>query len=189
MVKAEWLHYYRGEPMKPDRTYISCDATFSDSKAGDFVGLAVIHVVGPRFYIQSIQQLRLDFVSTIAALRQMSDVYPMAAILVEDKANGPAIISTLRQTLRKIVSYHPREGKEARVASTLPLWQAGDILLNTDDPSKEAFRQQLLAFPKAKHDDMVDAVTQVFLHEDGGFQGQGSLNWNDDPLTAKDAEW
>jgi predicted phage terminase large subunit-like protein len=49
--------------------------------------------------------------------------------LVEDKANGPAVISMLGRTVPGIVPEEPQGGKEARAAAVSPLVEAGNVWL------------------------------------------------------------
>jgi predicted phage terminase large subunit-like protein len=88
--------------------------------------------------------------------------------LIEDKANGPAIISELRQEISGIVPVDPEGGKLARAQSIAPLWQAGNIEL--PDPQRfqvpwlEEYINNICAFPKAAHDDDMDATSQALIY-------------------------
>jgi predicted phage terminase large subunit-like protein len=73
---------------------------------------------------------RMDFVETCNAFRQLAAKWPQALLkLVEDKANGPAVIASLRRTVPGIVPEEPQGGKEARAAAVSPLVEAGNVWL------------------------------------------------------------
>ena len=44
--------------------------------------------------------------------------------LVEDKANGSAIIATLKRKVSGIIPITPKESKEARASAVTTLWEA-----------------------------------------------------------------
>jgi predicted phage terminase large subunit-like protein len=76
--------------------------------------------------------------------------------LVEDKANGPAIIDALRNELNGIVAVSVQGSKEARVHAAAPDLEAGNYWLPRTEWAEE-FVEECAAFPNAAHDDMVDA--------------------------------
>jgi predicted phage terminase large subunit-like protein len=85
--------------------------------------------------------------------------------LVEDKANGPAIISMLRDKIGGIVPYSPKGSKVARARAFQPDHEAGNLWL--PHPSKypwvEGYVDRFAAFP-AGADDEIDAATQLLDH-------------------------
>ena len=84
--------------------------------------------------------------------------------LVEDKANGPAVISALRKDVAGIIPITPKESKEARASAVSTFWEAGNVYL--PDPSTSLwvgrdFVPELLSFPAGGQDDQGDAMTQA----------------------------
>lgn len=88
-------------------------------------------------------------------------IYPDTnAILIEDKANGSAIIDVMRKKYNNIIAVQPQGGKESRASAIAPLFEAGSVYL----PDKSWLREyinEFVAFPNAPHDDMVDATSQA----------------------------
>jgi phage terminase large subunit-like protein len=59
----------------------------------------------------------------------MSNKWPEAnAKLVEDKANGPAIIAMLRNKMPGLIAIEPDGSKESRVHSEAPEIESGNML-------------------------------------------------------------
>jgi hypothetical protein len=87
---------------------------------------------------------------------------------VEDKANGPAIISELQKEIPGVVAVNPEGGKIARAQATAPLWEAGSIEL--PDPQLfncswiEDYLHNICTFPKAAHDDDMDSTSQALIY-------------------------
>ena len=89
-------------------------------------------------------------------------MYPEAtAKLVEDKANGPAIIDTLKREIAGIMPVSPgSDSKEARAASVSPLFEAGQIYVPHPrwHPESEDLVEEWVGFPNMPHDDQVDSM-------------------------------
>lgn len=94
--------------------------------------------------------------------------------LVEDKANGTAILATMRREISGLKPINPRTSKEGRARSVLPEIESGNVFLpHPGDPGNEWVRgllDELRDFPSAAHDDQVDSMTQAltYLREGGG---------------------
>ena len=115
----------------------------------------------------------MDFPATLAAIRSVRQLYPRAmAVLIEDKANGSAIIQTLQKEMF-CIAVEPKGGKVARVNAVSPAIESGHVYLPKGESWVSAFVDQFTAFPAGKHDDMVDSATQALsylLHASGEMQ-------------------
>lgn len=106
----------------------------------------------------------MGFTKTLRAIKNMTIKYPEAKLkLIEDKANGPAIISTLRQEISGIVPVNPRGSKEERAAAISPEIEAGNVYLPSPSraPWINDYIEEWAAFPFGENDDQVDATTQA----------------------------
>ncbi len=157
LFKADWIQHWDKLPEHFDSTCISWDMTFKDSKASDYV---VGQVWGRRdgcFYLIDQFRGQWDFVKTLDQFILASERYPkVTRKLVEDKANGSAIISTLKRKVSGIVPITPKESKEARASAVTTLWEAKNVFLPPKDRFPwvaQDFIPELLAFPGGAHDD------------------------------------
>jgi predicted phage terminase large subunit-like protein len=153
----------------------SWDMTFKDTQGTDFVCGGALGRVGADIYLKDRIKERLDFTASCAALTAMTGKHPRAHLkLVEDKANGPAVISALKHKISGIVAVNPSGGKLARAYAAQPAQEAGNIYLPSPDrcPWVEDFIEELAAFPEGEHDDQVDMLTQAvnFFTERAGGQ-------------------
>jgi predicted phage terminase large subunit-like protein len=183
IIKRNWIRFYRDLPARFEFMVQSWDCTFKGSSAKgsdtDFVAGQVWGKHEGNFYMLPYRvHDRLDFGPTKTAIKSAHSAFPKAhAILIEDKANGPAIISELRREIPGIVAIEPEGGKLARAQSTAPLWEAGSILLpdpqvfNGHDaahPNVGAWLDQYIhnicTFPKAAHDDDMDSTSQALIY-------------------------
>ena len=104
----------------------------------------------------------MDFTQSMQAVINLSNKYPRCRrILIEDKANGPAIINTLKNKLSGVVPITPRESKEARAFSVTPLLEAGNVYFKSNIRDLSDMVEEVVGFNNAAHDDTVDAMTQA----------------------------
>jgi predicted phage terminase large subunit-like protein len=104
----------------------------------------------------------------------MSAKWPQAhAKLVEDKANGPAIIAQLQSSVPGLIPITPKDSKYARASSVSPFVESGNVHL--PDPAMAPWIDEFVvehsAFPNASHDDQVDSTTQALHRMLGGQNG------------------
>jgi predicted phage terminase large subunit-like protein len=151
-----------------DRTIISVDCAFKDLKTSDYVAIGVVGVRGRKRYLLNIVNAHLDAGATEAEIRNQKKLYPNAtAVLVEDKANGPAVIQALKRDMTGVIEVNPQGGKISRMFAIAPEWQAGDWYVDRNAAWAELFVQQITMFPTAAHDDMCDMMTQVGIYLGG----------------------
>ena len=81
-------------------------------------------------------------------------------ILIEDKANGPAIIATLRHEIAGIIAEKPKDSKIARANAATGFVESGNVYLPRYADFTAEFIEELAAFPRGINDDLVDAFTQ-----------------------------
>jgi len=85
--------------------------------------------------------------------------------LVEDKANGPAVIATLKREINGLIPVEPQGGKVVRAWAVSPEVEAGNVYI--PDPSiarwVHDFVEECSAFPNGAHDDQVDSMTQALM--------------------------
>lgn len=166
LLKRNWWQFYRQVPNTYDELIQSWDMTFKDSKNTDYVVGQVWGCKGADRYLLDQVRDRMGFPATVQAVRSLTAKWPKAtAILVEDKANGPAVISTLKHEIPGIIAIEPQGSKVARVSAISPQVEAGNVYL--PDPSiapwVHDFIEECTAFPNGAYDDRVDAMSQALL--------------------------
>lgn len=166
LVKREWWHRFQpGEMGAFNEELISVDAAFKGGETSDFVAITVWGRRGSDYFLLYCLNRRLDFPQTLSAIRSVRGLFPRAGrILVEDKANGSAIVQVLGRELTGVLPVQPRGGKVARVNAVSPAIESGHVYVPEGEAWAEEFLDQWTAFPAAAHDDMVDSASQALAY-------------------------
>lgn len=174
----EFARYYlpKDLPDTFDEVIHSWDMTFKDSDGTDYVVGQVWGKKGANAYLLYQIRKRMSFTETLKAVKLLVEKYPQARRkLVEDKANGPAVIDTLKTTVSGLVPIEPDGSKIARAHACTAEWEAGNVWLPHKDiaPWVTETVEEITTFPFAGHDDTVDAMTQalryLYQKKGGGF--------------------
>lgn len=166
LVRREWWKRFRlGSEEGFHEQLISVDAAFKGGETSDFVAITVWGRRGSDYFLLYCLNRQLDFPRTLAAIRTVRGLFPRAGrILVEDKANGSAIVSVLGRELTGVIPVQPRGGKVARVNAVSPAIESGHVFVPEGESWAEEFLDQWTAFPAAAHDDMVDSASQALAY-------------------------
>ena len=147
-----------------DELLMSWDLAFKDTEDSDFVVGQVWLRRGADAYLLEQVRGQWDFVETCRQFEDLVARWPQAVLkLVEDKANGPAVIAALNRKIPGIVPIEPDGGKEARASAIAPLVEAGNVWLPAAKlaPWAGGLIEEAAGFPTATNDDQVDALTQA----------------------------
>lgn len=162
-------------PKSFPRVAQSWDMSFKDTQGSDYVVGQVWGAKGAdRFLLDQVRD-RLAFSATVEALKRLSKAWPQArAKFVEDKANGPAVISHLKSEIPGLIAVNPGgDNKEARAWAVEPEVKAGNVYLPHPQlaPWVDAFVSEWASFPHGANDDQVDTGSQLlnqFANSVGG---------------------
>jgi predicted phage terminase large subunit-like protein len=200
MFKRQWWRRWRpfasppkeGVVMAPapfDRKVISVDCAFKDHRdqpgsagktgkqvASSRVCVMTLGVHGPNKYIIRVVADQMDILQTIQAIRDARKADPDAyAVLVEDKANGPAVVQMLKREMPGVLEVSPRGDKVARATAVMPQVEAGNVLLLDGAPWVAEFIEEHAKFPAGTYKDQVDTLSQAVIWLDDPSNGGGEV--------------
>ena len=161
--------YYQVIPSDLEEQGSSWDFAFKDTDGSDYVVGQVWGRKGENRYLLDQVRGKMDFNASCSAMVAMQSKWPLISLnLVEDKANGPAVINSLKGRVHGLVAVDPSSiggSKQARAYSTQPLQMAGNLFLPDpkvfDVPWIAGFITEHSAFPSGKNDDQVDSQTMI----------------------------
>lgn len=198
LKRAWWVFYPRPRAVQKsdgtwhaigvDEVFQSWDCAFKDTKTSDWVVGQVWARRGSKSWLLDQVRDRIDCPGTIKQVELLSAKWPQAKRkLIEEKANGAAVIQALRGSISGLIAVNPTDSKEARANAVAPFVEGKDVEL--PDPSFApwiaGFVDECAAFPNGANDDQVDACTQALIriYLGGGGAGrfmQGLLNDHDE---------
>jgi predicted phage terminase large subunit-like protein len=154
-------------PPKPgDQIAQSWDMAFKSTTSSDYVVGGVWLRRDGELWLLDMVRRRMSFTETVDAVLALSARWPQAVMkLVEDKANGTAVMDSLRGRVVGLTPVEPQGGKYARANAAAPLVHAGNVHLPDAAllPNVEELIEEAAAFPNGAHDDAVDQMTQAIL--------------------------
>jgi len=167
-VKMDWFRYYTETPFDRQNwreayTITSWDLSFKKTGGSYVVGMAIARYKSS-YYVLDIVRFKADFPETKRAIKKMAEQFPKTRLhLIEDKANGPAIISELKKEMSGILAVQAVASKEERLHAIAPTIEAGDLYLPANHPLTKVVVEELISFPNSDNDDCVDALSQGIL--------------------------
>lgn len=199
----DWMEYEvdKLDLSRCDRVYLSIDATFKDGKTNDYVAMGVGAIKNGNDYKRYIVRKHLDLPDTLDKILYLCKKFPeIDVIYIEDKANGPGIVSVLRKWRKKlgiseenfpsVYPLNPEGGKYSRAQAASPYQRDGRCYIPCEKDADKfsspedfewdeeglsytnCFKQELGTFPFGANDDLVDMHTQSILKNIGLMTGE-----------------
>lgn len=168
---------------------LSVDCAFKGTSDSDWVVIQCWMQLGANHYLVDQVRGQWRFSETVLHLVAFCERWPQATLkLIEDKANGTAVMDVLKDKIEGIEAVEPRGGKQSRAQSCEPLWAAGNVLLpdstharypdgtrgaawvgEVDDGAPDSFIGEHLSFPRGSNDDQVDAASQYLSRNQNNY--------------------
>lgn len=167
IFKREWLgNFFKNAPHQ-NMLIQTWDMPFTKSEGSAKCAGLIMGRSGSDIYIHDLVNDKMTFTESAAAVRTLTGKWPKArAKVIENKANGPAIVDYLKKEIPGMVEFNPKGSKEERAISVTPYFEAGNIWF--PDPATHPWVHDLindlLIFPKGTYKDTVDAMVQGILY-------------------------
>jgi len=181
IIQHEWIKYWSPGGAIKDTVALppvgldlqSWDCSFMGKESSDPSCGGVWRRAGGRFYLMDLEWGKYDFPTLVAAVKRLIGRWPrVIKKVVENKANGPALVATLQTDFPGFEPCEPYGDKEARLSSVAPLFKAGLVFLPhptiapwvtglTPYGQPGGAIMELTRFPRARHDDFADMTSQA----------------------------
>lgn len=175
IFKRAWWRYVDAPP-QCDQVVVSVDANVKKTASGSRTAILVVGRAGASRYVLDAWAQSVDFPDLCPAIRAAVSRWPrVSRVIVEDKANGPAAVATLREELRAagvvVEAVSPgADSKVGRAQAVSPVVECGQVAL-LRAPWNEEFVDELATFPNGARDDLVDALSQALIFMRGSHAG------------------
>jgi len=164
MIKTSWLRRYTVPPADLTGWTMSVDAAFKDSPSGSRVAIQIFGSKGPNHYLVYAKAKHMDYPTTRQEILRTLEAFPqVTTTLIEDKANGPALIAELSNKIPGVIAIKATDGKEVRAAAALPMIEAGNLHIPLTPDWVPDYIQEMERYPQ-KPNDQPDATIQYLLH-------------------------
>ncbi len=142
LFKRAWFKFY-DEPPRVSTWLASWDMSFKGGPSNDYVvGLQAARE-GADVYLVDRVKGQWDFTETCRQVVRLHGRYPQTqTTLIEEAANGPAIINVLTHQIAGIIPVRPDGGKYARAQAALPIVEAGNVWLPDPRPHGRALPER-----------------------------------------------
>lgn len=165
VIRDAWLRYYDTAPEEGFvARYASWDAASSLSEDADYSVGTVWGVSHDGYiYLLDVVRGRWQAPDLTQKIVDTHNRYKVNQTVIEDSDIGRGILQTLRrsETIGMPIIYRVRIAKLARMEARASMFETGKVLLKADAPWLPAYKQELLGFPNARHDDQVDSTSQA----------------------------
>jgi predicted phage terminase large subunit-like protein len=147
--------------------YLTVDPAISLKKEADFTAMVVTEVDQyGNILVRHIERVKVPPSQMIDMLFQLHEIFNFKLIGVEDVAYQKALQYTIREEMQRrgrklpIVEIRPQDrSKDQRIKALQPLYANGKIFHSRTLKNLEYLEDELLRFPRGKHDDVIDALS------------------------------
>lgn len=169
--RKDWFKYYesgdiRGRLMN---RFITVDPAISIEKDADYTGMVVTGVDEfGLIYVVDVVRKRFKPSELINEIFRLNQMYHPINIGIEDVAYQKSLQYALSEEMARRNEFLPlkplRPGgknKDQRIRGLQPLYANGRILHNKNLDGTKYLEEELIRFPRAKHDDIIDALSYM----------------------------
>lgn len=143
-------------------TILSVDPAVTTAKRSDYTGLAVLSR-GPdkKIYVRHAEQVKLSSDALVIKVEELVREYGVKLVYVETNQGGDLWKQVFSGLSCRVRLMRNTINKEVRVAQACDYYKKKQVLHTRFFPTLE---EQMLAYPKVPHDDVVDAVASGVLY-------------------------
>lgn len=176
------------------RILVSVDPAVTTKKTSDYTGLAVIGWRPPPrdkpkapgdCIVLGVKQVRLTGEALRLEVLALLGAFNAGLVYVETNQGGELWNVVFHNMPVNVKSVHQSEPKEVRAADVLAHYQRGRVVHHPDADLRD-YEGQLVAFPRAPHDDMVDAAgsgIRYFLNRHRGGKSKPVVSTSASPYS------
>lgn len=165
LLKRDRFRLVDAPPSAPSRQVVqSWDIASQTGDANDYSVCLTISVVKGDYYLIDVWRGRLQYPDLRRMIIAQPERHRAAAIIIEDAGPGLQLLQDLNSDpplgMIRPIGRKPEGNKVDRMAIQAAKIEAGHFHLVKAAPWLPDFLNEVLAFPRGRHDDQVDALSQ-----------------------------
>lgn len=166
LIKRDWLKTYDTAP-SPGlgiRIVQSWDIATTTDERNDWSVCTTWAIKKKDFYVLDVWRARVEFPALRRKVIAHAVSHQAGTVLIEKAGPGLQLLQDLRNDptpgFPRPIGIVPKGDKVVRMEAQTPRFEAGHVFLPKEAPWLADFLEELLAFPRGRHDDQVDSVSQ-----------------------------
>lgn len=155
------LFFFDSFPLEAE-TIQSWDIALKNGKDNDYSVCITAKYKDNVLYIENIQRFKLDMFALANQMQEMYQNFKCNHLIVEDSSISTHLLQYIQGKLNLYpIKYKPQADKITRANNASLFISSGRVLLKRNALWLSDFKSEINAFPNGKHDDQVDALTQL----------------------------
>lgn len=164
LVQRDWFMYHNISRRRQEGDLViqSWDTAVSTDQHNDPSVCITALLRDNRVYILDCKKLHVEHPTLIRRIRQLQQEYSADWVLIESIGVGkPLSQQLLADGMNNVQAIKHQTNKADRLLAESPLIEQGKVYLPQEAPWLADFLDEVTRFPKSKHDDQVDALSQL----------------------------
>lgn len=169
--KREWFQYYDREEYrgKEMRTVLTIDPAISLEKDADFTGMQVVGIDQfTNLFIKDMVRKRMKPAEIIDMIFTLDELWHPQIIVLETIAYQKALAYALKDEMVRRKRFLPitevnfqERSKDQRIRGLQPIYMNKKVFHPKNHPLVAYLEEELLKFPRARHDDLIDPLSMA----------------------------
>ena len=166
LIRREWFRFYDqlAQQGPGSRIVQSWDVAAMTGEANDYSVCTTWLMDKADFYLTDVFRGRLQYPDLRRKVVSLAATHRAGTVLIEKAGPGLPLLQDLQrdppQGMTRPIGQNPEGSKVERMAAQSAKIEAGHVHLPREAEWLDCFLLELLAFPRGKHDDQVDSVSQ-----------------------------
>lgn len=164
MVRREWFRFYDAPPPWPFEQLVqSWDTANKATELSDFSVCTTWGVKKRNIWLLNVFRRKLNYPELKRAVVAQARWLGATSVLIEDRASGTQLIQELKNSSGiDVKPVTPLVEKVMRLHAQTAKIEGGLVHLPRGAPWLENYVDEMLTFPRGRHDDQVDSTSQAF---------------------------
>ena len=154
----------------------SWDTGIKTKEGHDFSVCITARIWQQRIYLIDLWRGRVEWPDLERKCFELARFHKAQTMLIEDRASGQQLIQSLRDSrpagVPLPIARNPTQDKVTRTIGISSMVEAGQVYVPVGAHWVDCFNTEIAAFPQGRHDDQVDALTQLLDWSRGRLQSR-----------------
>jgi predicted phage terminase large subunit-like protein len=183
LIKRAWVRRY-DQLSKSGQIIQSWDVANKQGEENDYSVCTTWLVHENKYYLIDVLRGRFDFPTLRTKVSEHAKLHKASQVLIEDTGFGTALIQELKTAHFSIIPVKPEHDKKIRMSIQCAKFESGRVFFPKEAPWLADLEAELFAFPRGRHDDQVDSISQALGHKSPALWTKASLEGYSNLMTA-----